>query len=108
MSRPGITAFVLTLVMFLLRLGAASAQEERTAWSVRIVSPFPFEPLGAEEMLVSIDVSALPFPNTLILTINGREVASNLFYVLESLLKRESLEIQRPLLKNSLTQWSVS
>jgi len=64
---------LLTLVLLSL-----CSTEDRTEWAVRIVSPFLLEPLGAEEMHVSIDVSALPTPTAHILTINGREVTRHM------------------------------
>ena len=52
--------------------GATTSQR----WHVKILSPFSYEPLEREEVKVSVDVSALPFPCSIEVRLNGHRVAS--------------------------------
>jgi hypothetical protein len=53
--------------------GASASQH----WHVTILSPFSYEPLEREEVKVSVDVSALPFPCSIEVRLNGHRVASD-------------------------------
>lgn len=52
-------------------------------FSIEILSPFNFEPLEAEEMQVSIDVSALPTPCCVDIIVNGHRIAQHFLEVVD-------------------------
>ena len=48
----------------------------RQPWSVKILSPFSYEPVERAELKVSVDVSALPLPCSIDVLLNGHKVVS--------------------------------
>ena len=62
-------------------------------WYVKILSPFPYEPVERADFKVSVDVSALPFPCSVEVLLNGHTVVS---YALE----------HAPLARNASWNWN--
>ena len=79
MPRHGTMAaarWVAGMLLLLLRTRLGHVQgAARPDWAVRILSPFPFEPLEPEEVEVSVDLSALPVPCAVAIVLNGHRVA---------------------------------